>query len=114
MSVYVRLDDVRAVLKLVGEVREILDAGGCPRTHVLQGLSRLTGAAVSASLSAGGLRAPDPPVLTGYLDHGWSAGERGRVLDYYGTRTAGDDPLMGNLLRAGRREPHVTVRRSDL
>jgi DNA-binding CsgD family transcriptional regulator len=113
MEVYVRSDDVRALLKLVGEARELLDAGECPRAHVLQGLMRLAGASVGVAFSGDHLRAAAPR-FTEYLDHGWTADESKRVIAYYGARSGADDPIIGNLLRAQRNAPLVTVRRSDL
>jgi DNA-binding CsgD family transcriptional regulator len=113
MSVYVRIDDVYALLKLVGEAREILDAGECPRLHVLQGLTRIVGAAVGVSLIGGSLRAAAPDVRH-YLDHGWSMDDRRRVLQYYGSRPGTDDPMIAGMLRMDRRSSHATFRRTDL
>jgi len=113
MAVYLCIDDVRAMLKLVAEAREILDAGACARSHVLQGLARLAGAAVGIAMNMD-LRRDAPAKVTGYLDHGWTAGERGQILSYYGSTAGMHDPMIDSYMRARWRLPHVTLRRGDL
>ncbi len=112
MSIYLRSDDVRALLKLVGEARELLSGGEHARQHVLEGLSRITGCVVSVSCSIRGLRAAVPD-LVDYVDHGLTSGERARVLAYYGEGRVLEDPPC-SLVRARRAPPHLTVRRADV
>jgi DNA-binding CsgD family transcriptional regulator len=114
MAVYVPLDDVRAMLNLLAEAREIADAGECAQTHVLTGLSRLAGAAVSIYFLADQLCTSTPMKLIEYLDHGWTEGARRHAQSYYTATSGGEDPLTTSLLRARWRERHVTVRRTDL
>jgi DNA-binding CsgD family transcriptional regulator len=110
---YVRSVDVRALLKLVGEARDLRDAGDCPRAHALHRLSQLVGAEVGVLFHGERLRASAPRVVD-YLDHGWTPDERRTVLEFYGSRSGTDDPMIGGLLSRRWREPLVTMRRSDL
>jgi DNA-binding CsgD family transcriptional regulator len=102
------------LLKLVGEARELRDAGECARAHVLEGLSRLLGAPVVAALTAAHLSRTAPAELQDYVDYGWTDGERDRALAYYGAIPITRDPLVGRALRADREQPVVTLRRADL
>jgi DNA-binding CsgD family transcriptional regulator len=114
MSVYVRADDVRALMNLIGEAREIAAAGECPQAHALQELARIAGADVGVYVAAQHLCTTTPPLVSAYLDHGWSDGERRRVLDFYQVTFGAGDPVLSAVVRGRRRDHHITVRRSDL
>jgi DNA-binding CsgD family transcriptional regulator len=114
MAVYVPLDDVRAMLQLVAEAREIVDGGECAQAHVLAGVSRLAGAAVGIWFRAHSLCPPAPLKVMGYLDHGWTDGERRRAMDFYTGSSGVEDPVVSGLLKGRCQEREVTVRRSDV
>src|SRR5262245_8954668 len=114
MSVYVRIDEVRALMNLIGEAREIAGAGGCAQAHVLQRLARIAGADVGVYCAVGTLCTTTPPAVYAYLDHGWTEGESRRVLDYYQATSGFDDPVLSALVRSRRRDRPVTARRTDL
>jgi DNA-binding CsgD family transcriptional regulator len=114
MSVHVPIDDVRALFKLAGEVHEITGTGGCAVGHVLAGLSRIVGAEVGVHCLVQRLCSSTPPTVAAYSDHGWSEGERRRMLDYYLATSGFEDPVLSTLARARGPETHVTVRRSDV
>lgn len=111
MSVYLRSDQVRALLRIAAEAREIVSGSDCARPHVLEGLTRLMGGetAVSCALHPRGAA----PELMDYADHGFTSCDRAQVLAYYEAGGVLEQPPC-NLVRLRRPAPHLTVRRADV
>ena len=88
-----RLSDVRAAFRLVGEVRELGADPTAWSTHLLTGLSRIVGAKVGLTSEARGWRAGALRTLpVAGTDVGWAdAGERARFLEWMG-RPEADGP----------------------
>jgi DNA-binding CsgD family transcriptional regulator len=81
---------------------------------VLGGLSRLTGACVAVYVTMRGMSPKAPPEVRDYLDHGWTADERSRVLAYYAAMPVTRDPMIGTMLRTLEEPTTITMRRADL
>jgi DNA-binding CsgD family transcriptional regulator len=112
MGGYLRTEDVRALLRLVGECREILDAGERPSQHFLHGIARLTRSQIAIQMSAVGIAAGSRPVFVDVHDIGWGTGsDRERVYGYVTSTPIDADPFTAALLRTP--GPQVTLTRRD-
>ncbi len=112
-SSHVRVEDVRSLLRLFAECREIADAGDRPTVHFLDGLARITRAAVALQIDASGMRPDAPPVIERVHDVGWANDtDRGRVYGYVATQRLDADPLTRAITE--RSDRVVTVARADV
>ena len=108
----VRVHDVRKVLRLARECRELLDAGQSPSTHLLDGLARITRAQVVIQLNASGVRRCAVPVVSEVHEVGWSSdSDRDRVYQYVATTRLDGDPITAAIF--ARNEPIVTMARAE-
>jgi DNA-binding NarL/FixJ family response regulator len=108
----VRADDVRQVLRLARECRELLDAGQCASSHLLDGLKLITRSQIVIQLNATGMRRTAIPVMTDVKDSGWaSASDRERIYEYVSKTRLDEDPMTAAML--ARNEPIVTMARSE-
>src|SRR4051812_5729233 len=98
-----RLSDVRAAFRLVGECRDLGADSTAWRRQMAEGLRRLAGARV---MMVGEVRWPRlhrPIELFQVLDTGLEPGERGPYLEFMRTRWPDAHPLCGPLCAMGRR-----------
>ncbi|HEY8080118.1 MAG TPA: helix-turn-helix transcriptional regulator [Labilithrix sp.] len=112
-SSHVRVDDIRRLLRLFGECREIEGGGSRPARHFLEGLARITRALVALQVDATGIHADAPPVMGRVHDIGWANdADRDRVYGHVAGQPLGADPLTRALVE--RNERVVTVSRADV
>jgi DNA-binding CsgD family transcriptional regulator len=112
MGGYLRTEDVRALLRLVGECREILETGERPSTHFLRGIARLTRSEIAIQMSAVGMVAGAKPVFVEVHDVGWATdADRDRVYRYYTSQPVDADPFNASLLKTPGEQ--VTLTRSN-
>jgi DNA-binding CsgD family transcriptional regulator len=98
-----RLGDVRAAFRLVGECRDLGADSAAWRRHMAEGLGRPAGARV---MMVGEVRWPRlhrPISIFQVLDTGLEAKERGPFLEFMRTRWPDAHPLCGPLCLMGRR-----------
>jgi DNA-binding CsgD family transcriptional regulator len=105
-----RLRDVRAVFRLIGEVRELGDAPLAWKQHMTVQLPRLIGAQVGISIEA---VVPPGGALThlGSIDHGWGDFERQLYLRYQNDGEHLGDPAIPPFIRLMKRKSFFTVNR---
>jgi DNA-binding CsgD family transcriptional regulator len=108
----VRADDVRQVLRLARECRELLDSGQCASSHLLDGISQITRSQIAIQLNATGMRRTAIPIMSDVKDRGWaSASDRDRIFEYVSKTRLDEDPMTAAML--ARNEPIVTMTRSE-
>ncbi len=112
MAGHVRSDDVRQLLRLVAECREIRDAGARACAHFLGGLARLTRSQVVIRMDAGGVARGASPIIRSCDDFGWpNDSDRNRVYEYVAHTPVDADPLTASIL--AREESVVTSTRAN-
>lgn len=111
MRGYVRVDDVRQLIRLSGECREIRASGAHPVPHFLAGIAQITRAQVGILFKALLARGA-PPVAEEVHDVGWaSASDRDRVYSYVLANPIERDPMCRLAMSAGTET--ITITRSD-
>ena len=110
----VRFDELRRVLRLTSELRELAHGSHAQKEHALRGLCDLVGAQLGIWLELDEL-AGGPLLLRDTVDVGWSSErERRMFVAYLDAQPASVDPSHAPLARAMGAHPHVTVRRADV
>ena len=111
MSGFIRADRVRALLRLVGEGRELVTAGEDPRAHVLEKLTRIVDAEVG--LICEGRFGSHQIDITDVSSFGWrTKSEETAINDVYISSSRVDaDPLTSLVMKTP--GPLVTRRQSD-
>lgn len=99
---HVRLSDLRDIYRLVGECRDFRQDPAAWRSHMLDGLRRLTGAQVAIGGevaldgATGAVLANPPPV-----EVGWATSKaRERFLDYLRDNGPTGDPMLRRIMQA--------------
>jgi DNA-binding CsgD family transcriptional regulator len=111
MQSYVRSDDARALLRLMGEARELLGMGECAAQHVLRGIAALTHAPIAISITAA-IRPGVGVRMFDMLDCGWgSESDRVRVYQYVQDHAPEHDPLTRAVLESA--DGLATLTRED-
>jgi DNA-binding CsgD family transcriptional regulator len=111
---YIHTDDVRELLRLVGECRELLDAGESASMHLLEGLTRVTRAQVAIHVE-GIIQLGAPPVGHFVVEHGWATESDRAAVWSYVTRTLCDaDPVLQRVARALPGETVTLTRREAM
>jgi hypothetical protein len=106
-STRLRLSQVRAAFRLLGEVRELGGETLTWRRHMIEGLCRL----VDAPVGMGGEIPPDSITPTAAVDLGWgTARDRREWLDFMANGDDAVDPIVLNSL-AMRDRSYSVVRR---
>jgi DNA-binding CsgD family transcriptional regulator len=90
-SRHLRLGDVRAAFRLVGECRDLGDDPGLWGRHLYEGLCRLTGARVGIG---GELRARGSDELALTIDTGLGPAERAVIADFFRSGGFGRHPVL--------------------
>jgi DNA-binding NarL/FixJ family response regulator len=112
MRGYVRAEDVRKVLRLARECRELLDSGQCASSHLLDGLTRTTRSQVAIHLNATGVRRAAIPVVSDVKERGWAnESDRERIYEYVAKTRLDEDPMTAVML--ARNEQLVTMSRAE-
>ena len=112
----IRVDDVRQMFRLMGEVAELPGDSGARKRHAIDGLCRLVGAKVGVAMSARDDGSGPQPYES--FDSGWSdPGERAAMFDHVVADAITADPAVGPMVRVmvalGPREG-AARRREDL
>jgi DNA-binding CsgD family transcriptional regulator len=112
------LHDVRAVFRLVGEVRELGEDPLAWRRHLAEALARLVGAKLTFSVEAVTTGPAGTPVPVGIADVGWADEQERRLLLRYGEDPdrgyAPDWPEWPQCVELMQRQPSFTRRRRQL
>ena len=108
-----RLQDVRNVFRLIGECRELGADSHAWQLHLLEGLTRLTGAQVGAG---GEIQlTPAGPQPLHVADIGWPGEEeRARFFQYQAEDRLATDELFGRFIEPLQRTGRVTQTRDQL
>lgn len=116
-SARLRLADVRAILGLVGQCRELGDDPVRWRLHLAAELSRLTGAGVANVTESAGGFGPEPRGM-GIIAWGWENGfdprPWERIIAEFGRRGPDFNPMYSPYAAAFVAEPGVCLSRPDL
>jgi len=112
MQGYVRVDDVRELMRLAGECRELRAVGTHPVPHFLAGLARITRAQIGILFKA--LLAPGvAPVPEEVYDVGWATeSDRKRVYEFVLGNPIERDPMCTAAMNAP--GGTVTLTRTDV
>ena len=108
------MGELRRVLRLAGELRELAPGSLAQKEHALRGLCQLVGAKLGLWLGLeeqrdGSLK------LCETVDVGWSSpGERAMFTAYLDAQPASVDPSHAPLAIGMRAHTHVTTRRADV
>ncbi len=109
----VRADYVRLLLRLIGESREMLEAGERPYGHFLSGLARITRSQIAIKMTASSMRKGAPPIVDEVFDSGWSTpSDRDLVYEYVKRTPVDADPLSAAILDAPNAQ--ITLARADV
>lgn len=107
-----RTDDVRALLRLAGEVGELSSTGAAATLHALRGLSALTRSVVALEF-VGRVAVGRHSAIERVTEHGWPAeSDRQRVCGYAAGLLPEEDPLVFEALK--RRGPVASVARAEV
>jgi len=110
--VHVRVDDLRRLLRLVGECREMLATGEGALGHLLEGLAQITRSQIAIYISASGVRAGASPSFLEVADVGWATdSDRHRVYEYVKATPLESDPILTPIMSSTAKL--VTVARPD-
>ncbi len=105
-------DDVRCLLRLLGECHEIRHAGDDATLHLLQGLAGLTRSQVGLRMDCPRIASDEPPIIDSVSDFGWAnAADRDRIYEFMRERPLNADPLSTAVIDAD--GDLVTRTRSD-
>lgn len=109
----VQESDVRALLRLVAEARELLDGGSCPVDYCIRELTRLLRASV-ACYGELGIHAGVPIRFAAVpIDVGWaSQSDRSIIYESLSRNAAESDPMFSAFLRRRSQRP-LTLLRGD-
>ncbi len=94
-STQLRLSDLRAIFRLIGECTELRFDSVLWRRHMLIELARLTGTQVAMGGLAGSAHGSLEPVLVPAVDIGWTGtSERERFVQFFRDKMYLEDPVL--------------------